>query len=417
MLALVDCNSCYASCEQIFRPDLRGRPVVVLSNNDGFVVARSKEAKALGIGDLQPFFKIEHLLRRHNVAIFSSNYPLYGDISHRVMETLKGFSPEVEVYSIDEMFLNLYGLQEEWLDYGQRIRTTLWRDVRMPVSVGIAPSKTLAKLANRAAKKIAKCNGVCALDTPQKWQWLQKRMAVDKVWGVGRRLAKRLGRLGIETAYDLAQANPKILRRHTNINIERTIEELNGVSCLNLEEQPPAKKQIYCTRSFGEKLSELQPILQAVSLYASRAAEKLRGQECLVASIHVFLHTSPHEPHYYSRSTLVQCPYATNDTRLIASLAKGAITELYRPGHRFMKAGVGLVELVPSSLGQGDMFTAGQPARAAEMMQALDRVNQRFGRGTLFLGAEGVHKHWKMRQAYRSPAYTTRWEALPLVHV
>ncbi|GAB2889056.1 translesion error-prone DNA polymerase V subunit UmuC [Microbulbifer echini] len=391
--------------------------MVVLSNNDGFVVARSSEAKALGIADLEPFFKIEPLLRRHKVAIFSSNYPLYGDISHRVMETLKGFSPEVEVYSIDEMFLNLQGLQEEWLSYGQRIRTTLWRDVRMPVGVGIAPSKTLAKLANRAAKNIAQCHGVCVLDTPYRWQWLQKRMPVDKVWGVGRRLAKRLGHLGIETVYDLARANPKILRRHTNIHIERTIEELNGTPCLGLEEQPPAKKQIYCTRSFGEKLTELQPIQQAVSLYASRAAEKLRGQGCLVAAMHVFLHTSPHEPNYYSRSVLVQCPYPTDDSRLLAGLAKGAIAELYRPGHRYMKAGVGLVELVPRSLGQGDLFSLGQSKRAGEVMQTLDRVNRHFGRGTLFLGAEGVHKHWKMRQAYRSPSYTTRWAALPMVQI
>ncbi|MCO1336626.1 Y-family DNA polymerase [Microbulbifer sp. OS29] len=415
MLALVDCNSCYASCEQIFRPDLRGCPVVVLSNNDGCVVARSKEAKSLGIPDLQPFFKIEYLLRKHGVTIFSSNYALYGDISNRVMITLRQFSPEVEVYSIDEMFLDLHGLQECPLDYGQQIRQTLWREIRMPVGVGIAPSKTLAKLANRAAKKIPKCQGVCILDSPQKWQWLQRRTEVSDVWGVGRRLSKRLGHLDIKTAYDLAQANPKILRRHTNINIERTIEELNGVSCLSLEEQPSARKQIYCTRSFGEKLIELQPILQAVTLYASRAAEKLRAQASLVKSVHVFLHTSPHEPNYYSRSTVVQTPYPTDDTRLIVQLVKRAVSELYRRECRFLKAGVGLVELVPSSLGQGDLFTQGQPVRAGEAMQAIDHINQRFGRGTLFLGAEGIKKKWKMRQQHKSPAYTTRWDELPEV--
>ncbi|WP_444896958.1 Y-family DNA polymerase [Microbulbifer sp. SSSA005] len=417
MLALVDCNSCYASCEQIFRPDLRGLPVVVLSNNDGCVVARSKEAKVLGIPDLQPFFKIEHLLRKHGVKIFSCNYALYGDISHRVMIALKQYSPEVEVYSIDEMFLDLHGLQECLLDYGQQIRQTLWRDVRMPVGVGIAPSKTLAKLANRVAKKIPKCQGVCVLDSPAKWQWLQRRTEVGDVWGVGRRLSRRLGHLGIKTAYDLAQANPKILRSHTNVNIERTIEELNGISCLSLEEQPPAKKQIYCTRSFGEKLTDLQPILQAVILYASRAAEKLRAQDSLVKSIHVFLHTSPHEPLYYSRSTVVQTPYPTDDTRLIVQLVKRAITELFLQGHRFLKAGVGLVELIPRSLGQGDMFTTGQPIRSGETMQAIDQINQRFGRGTLFLGAEGIDKKWKMRQEHRSPAYTTQWDQLPEITV
>ncbi|AWF81744.1 UMUC domain-containing protein DNA-repair protein [Microbulbifer sp. A4B17] len=415
MLALVDCNSCYASCEQIFRPDLRGRPVVVLSNNDGCVVARSKEAKSLGIPDLQPFFKIEHLLRRYGVTIFSSNYALYGDISHRVMMTLRQFSPEVEVYSIDEMFLDLNGLQVNWSDYGQEIRKILWRDIRMPVGVGIAPSKTLAKLANRAAKNIHNCRGVCVLDSPKKWQWLQRRTQVGDVWGVGRRFSNRLGSMDIKTAYDLAQANPKILRRHINVNIERTIEELNGVSCLTFEEQPQAKKQIYCTRSFGEKLTELQPILQAVTLYASRAAEKLRAQESLVKSIHVFLHTSPHEPNYYSRSLVIQTPYPTDDTRMIVQLAKRAVSGLYRQGHRFLKAGVGLVELIPRLLGQGDMFSSGQPLRAGETMQAIDQINQRFGRGTLFLGAEGIQKKWKVRQEHKSPAYTTHWDELPEV--
>ncbi|WP_444922915.1 Y-family DNA polymerase [Microbulbifer sp. DLAB2-AF] len=373
MLVLVDCNSCYASCEQIFRPDLRGRPVVVLSNNDGFVVARSKEAKLLGIGDLEPFFKVQHLLRAHRVAIFSSNYPLYGDISHRVMTTLREFGPNVEVYSIDEMFLDLHGLQEDWQDYGRKIRNTLWRNIRMPVGVGIAPSKTLAKLANRAAKKIPKCDGVCVLDTPEKWQWMQRRTAVNDVWGIGRRLTKRLADFGIETAYDLAQANPKTLRRRVNVNIERTIEELNGIPCLGLEEEPPAKKQIYCTRSFGEKLTELALILQAATLYASRAAEKLRTQKSLVKSIHLFLHTSPHEPNYYSRSAVVQTPYPTDDTRVIVRLVREAIADLYRPGCRFMKAGVGLIEIITRALGQDDLFTPGQSLRAGQAGEGPDQ--------------------------------------------
>lgn len=415
MLALVDCNSCYASCEQIFRPDLRGRPVVVLSNNDGFVVARSKEAKALGIGELVPFFKIEHLLRKHQVAIFSSNYALYGDISHRVMTTLREFSPEVEVYSIDEMFLDLAGLREDWLSYGREIKRTLWRDVRMPVGVGIAPSKTLAKLANRAAKKIPKCNGVCTLDTAEKWQWLQRRTPVDKVWGVASRLAKRLAAFNIYTAYDLATANTKVLRRQISVNIERTIEELNGVPCMPLEEQPPAKKQIYCTRSFGEKLTELPPMLQAITLYASRAAEKLRAQQSLATTIHVFIQTSPYDPNPFSRSTTAQLPFPTDDTRLIVQLAKRCVEYLFTPNVRYLKAGIGLVELVPQTNLQCDMFEVGQSVRTGALMQTLDRANRRYGRGTLFLGAEGIHKKWKMRQSFTSPAYTTRWGDLPAI--
>ncbi len=417
MLALVDCNSCYASCEKIFRPDLRDKPVVVLSNNDGFVVARSAEAKALGIGGLEPFFKIEPILRRHRVAIFSSNYPLYGDISHRVMTTLRQFSPEVEVYSIDEMFLDLQGLQEDWLSYGREIRQTLWRDVRMPVGVGIAPTKTLAKLANRAAKDIPKCEGVCALDTLEKWQWMQRRTPVDKVWGIASRLARRLAGFGVHTAYDLATANSKVLRRHISVNIERTIEELNGVPCIPLEEQPPAKKQIYCTRSFGERLTELPLMLQAITLYASRAAEKLRTQQSLAATIHVFIQTSPFDPHPFSRSTVAQLPYPTDDSREIVHLAKRCVEYLFTPGPRYLKAGIGLIELVPRLHLQQDMFHAGQPARAGVLMQTLDKANQRYGRGTLFLGAEGIQKKWTMRQAYTSPAYTTRWGELPVIKV
>ncbi|QFT54425.1 DUF4113 domain-containing protein [Microbulbifer sp. THAF38] len=199
------------------------------------------------------------------------------------------------------------------------------------------------------------------------------------------------------------------MRRRINVNIERTIEELNGIPCLGLEEEPPAKKQIYCTRPFGEKLTDLALILQAATLYASRAAEKLRAQKSLVKSIHLFLHTSPHEPNYYSRSAVVQTPYPTDDTRVIVRLVREVIAHLCRPGCRFMKAGVGLIEIIPRALGQGDLFTPGQSLRAGQTMQAMDRINKKFGRGTLFLGAEGIQKKWKMRQAFTSPAYTTRW--------
>jgi len=417
MLALVDCNSCYASCEQIFRPDLRNKPVVVLSNNDGFIVARSKEAKALGIQDLQPFFKIEPILKQHNVAIFSSNYPLYGDISNRVMSVLKDFSPTIEVYSIDEMFLNFTGMKWDLNHYGQHIKQRLWKEIRMPVGVGIAPSKTLSKLANRAAKKIAQCQGVCVLDTPKKWQWLQQRTKVTNVWGVGTRLGRRLNDLNIYSALDLAQANAKIVRRRTNINIERTIEELNGRPCFDLEEQPPAKQQIYCTRSFGDKLDTLEPIEQAIAVYASRAAEKLRQQDSLALTIHVFLHTSPFEPNYVSHSTTAQLPYATNDARVIAHLARHCIRQLYAPGNRYLKAGIGLIELCARRHNQYDLFHSGQSQQADKLMAAIDQINQHQGRASVYLASEGVQKKWAMRQDYTSPAYTTRWQDLPLIQL
>jgi DNA polymerase V len=415
MLAIVDCNSCYASCEQIFRPELRDKPVVVLSNNDGFVVARSKEAKALGIGDLQPFFQIEDILRRNNVAIFSSNYPLYGDISNRVMTTLSTFSPEVEVYSIDEMFLNLEGINEPLNVYGQRIKETVWDHIRMPVGVGIAPTKTLSKLANRAAKTYPSCNGVCVLDEEYKWQWLQQRLPVTKVWGIGSRLAKRLADFNIHSVYDLATANTKTLRRRLNVNVERTIEELNGHPCIAFEDEPPAKKQIYCTRSFGNKLTQLEPILQAVATYASRAAEKLRKQKHLVLTVHVFLNTSPYESNYYSQSIMAKLPYPTDDSTLIIKTSQQAIAQLFKPNYRYLKAGVGLVELRSKDNHQYDLFHAGQSKRRDKLMFVLDRVNQTYGKGTVHFAAEGFAKRWYMRQQYTSPAYTTRWRDLPVV--
>ena len=415
MFALVDCNSFYASCEQIFRPYLRDKPVVVLSNNDGFVVARSKEAKALGIGDLQTFFKVEHLLRRHKVAIFSSNYPLYGDISNRVMNTLQGFSPNIEVYSIDEMFLLFTGLQVDYKDYGYEIKKRLWEHIRMPVGVGIAPSKTLAKMANRTAKKNSKCQGVCVLDQAYKWEWVLRRVPVTAVWGVAHRMAARLADMNIYTGWDLATANPKMVRRKTSLLVEQTIEELNGRACLSLEEIPPAKKQIYCSRSFGNKARTLQPVLEAVALYAARAAEKLRFQNHLALTIHVFIHTSPFEPNFHSASDVVQLPYPTDDTRIITQAARHAAKQLYRPGHAYLKAGVGLSEIICKKNYQLDLFGDGQPEKADKLMSIIDTINRIEGKGTVFLAAQGVSKPWYMRQQYTSPQYTTRWEDIPLV--
>lgn len=417
MLAIVDCNSCYASCEQIFRPDLRGKPVVVLSNNDGCIVARSKEAKALGLPDLHAFFKVKHLIEQHKVAVFSSNYPLYGDISNRVMTTLREFSPHVEVYSIDEMFLDLTGMKGDLKAYGQAIKQTLWRDVRMPVGVGVAPSKTLAKLANRAAKDIPKCAGVCVLDTQQKWQWLQKRTPVNKLWGIGSKLAKRLEDYKIYTAYDLATANSKAIRRNTSVNVERTIEELNGNPCINMEDVVPDKQQIYCTRSFGRKFDDLISIQQATVTYAARAMEKLRYQDSLVSTLHIFLHSSPYEKNYISKSTIIRTPFPTNDSRIVCHLVREAVASLYVPGHRYSKSGVGLVELRDQNHTQYDLFQPGQSLDAEDLMRAMDRVNVVHGRGSLRIGSEGTVQKWAMQQNYRSPAYTTRWTDLPVIRV
>lgn len=415
MLALVDCNSFYASCEQIFRPDLRDKPVVVLSNNDGCIIARSKEAKALGIPDLQAFFQLRSFLQAHKVNVFSANFRLYGDISHRVMTQLKNFSPEVEVYSIDEMFLNCQGLQTDLNSYGHMIRKQLWQQVRMPVSVGIAPTKTLAKLANHVAKKAASKQGVCVLDSPEKWQWVTHRVAVKQVWGVGKNLAARLNDLGIYTAYQLATANSKQLRRHFSVNIERTIAELNGTACLSIEQQAPPKQQIYCTRSFGNKPSDLATLEAALSAYAARAAEKLRKQQHLTGCLQVLLNTSPHEENYYSRQQLAALPFATDDSRLIIETAKAALRRIYQANRSYLKIGIGLLDLQDKRYQQKDLFLTQQDHTAENLMTVIDSINHRYGQGAIYFAAEGKKQRWHMRQDFLSPAYTTRWSDLPTV--
>ena len=415
MFALVDCNSCYASCHQIFRPDLRGKPVVVLSNNDGCVVARSKEAKALGIPDLQAFFKIEQLLKQQHVTIFSSNYTLYGDISQRVMTTLKQFSPDIEIYSIDEMFLSLDGLQVDLKRYGKNIKNTVWKEVRMPVCVGIAPTKTLAKLANHAAKKITQTNGVCLLDRHEKWEWVLNRIPVTNVWGVGSKLGQKLNSLGIFTAHELAKSNPKHIRKMFSVNLERTIEELNGVSTIPLEDQPAPKKQIFCTRSFGEKPTELFQLQTAISGYAARAAEKLRAQQHLANSIQVFINTSPYENNYFTTSKVVRLPYPTDDTRIISAVARDTMRNIFKPNRRYLKAGIGLLELSSKTFYQSDLFQVNQPIKSENLMNVLDSINKKYGQGSSYLASEGSKYRWKMRQQYKSPAYTTRWSDIPII--
>ena len=423
MFALVDCNSCYASCEQIFRPDLRGQPVVVLSNNDGVIVARSKEAKALGIPDLEPYFKVEKLLQQHRVHVFSSNYELYADISHRVMQTLREFAPQVEIYSIDEMFLLFEGCEQlfkdsgDWANYGSLIKRCLWKEVRMPVSVGIAPTKTLAKLANHIAKRSAKCNGVCVIEYPRQWHEVMKKISVRKIWGIGRQLEKQLGYMGVHTVYDLLQQDAKLLRKKFSVNVERILCELNGISCIPLEEVPPPKQQIYSTRMFGHKISDLPSLQEAVSQYASRACEKLRQQDGLVKTLTVFIETSrfhnlPHHRLPYNYSTVVQLPYPTNDSRTVIEAAKRAVPALYKEGQLYTKAGVGLIEIRPKSPQQRNFFNEYQSEKSEALMAVMDRIKQK-DLAPITFGACGLKQEWKMQRHRKSPAYTTRWKDLP----
>jgi DNA polymerase V len=414
MYALVDCNSFYASCEQIFRPDLRGKPLVVLSNNDGCIVARSKEAKELDVPDLHAYFQLKDFLEANHVHVFSSNYALYGDISNRVMETLKYFSPDIEIYSIDEMFLSLKGFNNDLKAYATEIKDKVWQYTRMPVGVGIAPTKTLAKLANHAAKKIPQCNGVCVLDTPAKWEWLLRRLTTNKVWGVGKKLSKKLAVNGIHSAWDLSMANKKLIRQIGGVCLTRTASELNGTECLGLEVVQD-KKQIYSTRSFGKKVTSLSQLHEAIALYATKACEKLRKQKHRVKTLHVFIQTSPFTPNYYAKSIVVQLPFPTDDSRLVIQYAKAGIEQIFSSNRQYSKAGIGLIELVEKHDSQQDFFCSGQPLISDKVMSTLDLINKKYGRGTAFIAAQGIRKPWVMRQNFKSPAYTTQWADLPVV--
>jgi DNA polymerase V len=414
MYALVDCNTFYASCEQVFRPDLRGKPVVVLSNNDGCIIARNKEAKRLGVPDLVPYFQVREMVEKLGCQVFSSNYELYGDLSARVMRLLEDWAAAIEVYSIDEAFLRL--LPGDWPRQGADIKQMLWQQTGIPVCVGIAPTKTLSKLANRAAKKIPKFNGVCVLDSPDKWEWLLARISPKQVWGVGSRITDRLQQLGITTALQLAQADQKWLRRHFSVVLERTIRELNGEPCLDLELETEPKKEIISTRSFSYKVTELKELQQAISSYATRACEKLRKQDGLTQQLWVYLESFDRKIGYLHRQGFVRLPHLSNDTRLIAGSAAEAIVPLFREGLRYKKCGIGLLDVRTRQYEQQDMFVASQSEQSRRLMTMLDAVNKRYGRQTLALASAGIEPPWAMKRDFMSPRYTTRWTDLPVVN-
>lgn len=356
MFALVDVNNFYASCEQLWEPKLRNRPVVVLSNNDGCVVARSKEAKALGVPMGAPWFKLREQAKRHRIIALSSNYELYASMSNRVVDVLRDFTPELEVYSIDESFLSLEGMsgisQGDLVAYGQQIRQRIAQWVGLPVCVGIGPTKTLAKFANHLAKKNASFQGVCditVLRQAEQDQWMSGN-EVGEVWGVGRRISKRLGDMGIQTVLDLKRADPEHIRRAFNVVLQKTVEELNGTSCLSLELMAPAKQQIMSSRSFGQPVYDLEELEEAVATYISRAAEKLRAQQSVAGAVTVAIMTNrfkAHEPQYH-RSLVVPLPEPTADSRALAAYAIRALKHIYRPGFEYKKAAVMLSELQPA---------------------------------------------------------------------
>jgi DNA polymerase V len=415
VFALVDCNNFYASCERVFNPKLNGQPVIVLSNNDGCVVARSNEAKALGIGMGVPEFMVREIIRAHQVQVFSSNYALYGDMSQRVMETLQQFCPDLEIYSIDEAFLSLSGFRSRnFAEYAGTIRATVKRWTGLPVSIGIAETKTLSKIAGDIAKKTP--GGVFDLLTcPDRESVLAKTPVAD-VWGIGKAHSQFLNGYGIHTALQLSRADNQFIRKQMGIVGLRLVNELRGLSCLELEQAPPTKKGITCARSFGKAITKLQEMEEAVSSYVTRAAEKLRREELAVTNLSVFLHTNQfNEVAQYSNSLTVRLPVATDTTHELISVALQGIRKIWREGYAYKKAGVMFLGLVPASEIQADLFDNSDRTRSKKLMMALDSINKRFGSGTLQYASSGIAKEWKATFNRRSPAFTTSWDELPVV--
>lgn len=418
IFALVDCNNFYASCERVFNPRLEGKPIVVLSNNDGCVVARSNEAKALGIGMGVPEFQIRPMLRAHHVQVFSSNYTLYGDLSQRVMETLEQFCPDLEVYSIDEAFLSLVGFERRNLtDYGQQIRQTVKQWTGIPVSVGIAETKTLAKIANRVAKRTPDMGGVCDLLACPDRDALLGRIAVEDVWGIGPNHAHMLTQHGITTALQLRRVDDQWIRKRMGIVGLRLVMELRGVSCLDLEQCPAPKQSLTCSRAFGKLISTLGEMEEAVSVYTSRVAEKLRRERLAATVLTVCLTTNEFkEGPQYSNALTLNLSVVTDTTSDLIKSALHGIRAIYRDGYLYKKAGVMLTGLVPVSQTQADLFDDRDRRKSKRLMSALDAINDRWGADTLHYASSGISKPWKTQFHRRSPAYTTDWDALPVVN-
>jgi DNA polymerase V len=416
---MVDCNNFYVSCERVFDAALEGRPVVVLSNNDSCVIARSNEAKALEIEIGDPVFKRKEFFARHGVRIFSSNYALYGDMSARVMQVLARFSPDVERYSIDEAFLRFPALpRDELRAVAETIRRTVLQWTGIPVCVGVARTKTLAKLANRLAKKTPGSGGVWLLDDPADIDARLAQIAVDDVWGIGRRYAQFLRARGIATALQLARQPRDWVRRHLTIVGLHTVMELGGEPCIPFEENPPPAHTLTCSRSFGERVADLGSLEEALSTHVQRVAEKLRARGRLAGAVQVFVETSRFRPQEYRAASGCQ-PLAapTAYTPELHAVALRILRALYRPGHAYQRIGVLLLDLVAEGARQLTFWdlAADQPARQA-LMQTIDAVNARYGRGTLVLAAAGLGaKPWHMRQERRSNRYTTRWAEVPKV--
>jgi len=419
MYALCDVNSMYASCEKVFDPSIRNKPVVVLTNNDGCICAACGIAKRMGIGKkFVPYFQVKKDLEAAGAVIRSSNYELYADLSQRMMDTCARFAPDINVYSIDECFL-YYGKQsaapqEGWETLGMQIRKAVWREVRLPICVGIGPTPTLAKVANHAAKKIEGFKGVAVLDTTIIRKAVLSKMAVTDVWGIGNRLGKRLNALGVNTAWELANRNPTQIRKEFSILVENTVRELSGEVRHSWDTVRGAKKEIYSTRSFGQRITDFEELRSALASHAEIVATKLRKQKSLTSSMTLFATSSPHDSEgYFRQSYFHHFAVATNDTRNILKVIENAMSQLYKSNVRYYKCGVGLMDLHNEALFQYDLFTPSNDN--SKLMSCMDTINARYGRATVHIAAKGFEQKFAMRRAFLSPQYTTKWSDIPKI--
>jgi DNA polymerase V len=423
LFALVDVNNFYVSCERVFAPKLEDVPMVVLSNNDGCAVARSAEVKALGVKMGTPWFQMKDLAQQHGIQAYSSNYTLYGDMSGRVVEVLRKFTPNLEVYSIDESFLQIETVLKQYADptsLGQIIKQDVKDTTGLPVCVGIGASKTLAKLANHLAKKNPQFAGVCDISSMPKamlYQWMAET-AVGEVWGIGGKTAKKLKELKINSIFDLVQISPQAMRQQFGVVIERICYELRGVSCLQLEEVAPAKQQIISSRSFGKPVTSLEGLSESVATHAARGAEKLRTQKSVTGALTIFVQTNSHKPfepqHHQSITVVLSDP--SDNTLTITSAALNGLKQIYKAGFKYKKAGVILNLLADKPTMQQSLFDDMEvKGKSAGLMKAMDSINSRFGNAAIKTAAAGTKQDWQMRSNNRSPNYTTQWDELPVV--
>ena len=419
VFALADVNSMYASCEQIFQPKLRGKPVVILSNNDGCVIAQSKEAKAiLDLYMCKPWFQIEKEALKLGVIPLSSNYELYADMSNRFVETLRTFTPHIEVYSIDECFLDMTGINKNLNDYGKVIKDTVKQWTGLPICVGFGHSKTLAKLANRIAKKQPQFNGVCDLTamTESEVDSMMDKLSVGDGWGVGSRTELKLNKLGVHTVLRLKRADPKRIRDEFNVVLERTVKELNGEPWLEIEETFVQSKQVMSSRSFGQRVTQLEELEEAISYHVSNACKRLRQQNLYANAIIVFIQNSRHDKALpYAPSYTIGLPSPTNNTMLLANAALFGLKKIFKEGVYYQKAGVMLTDLVPEAGQQLDIFGfSNGNERSQKLMETMDKINIKFPNNNIKIASEGNNKQWSMRRALKTPNYTTEWKDLPV---